>query len=65
MNAIQSVDGENSLNPVLLPLFLAAAGIVIGIAWLLVKTKEGGNPRRRSIQGPSLLQALCSSSASY
>ena len=62
--AFENIDG--SLNPVLLPLFLAAAGIVISIGCtFLVKTKKVAILRRRSIQGPSLLQALCSSSASY
>ena len=38
--------GDN-LNPVILPLFIAAAGIVVSIVCtFLVRTKEGGNPQR-------------------
>jgi len=37
----------NNLDPVILPLFIAAAGIVVSIVCtFLVKTKEGGNPQR-------------------
>ena len=36
-----------SLNPVILPLFIAAAGIIVSIACtFLVRVKEGGNPQR-------------------
>ena len=38
---------DKSINPVILPLFLAGAGIVISIVCtFLVKTKEGGNPQK-------------------
>jgi K(+)-stimulated pyrophosphate-energized sodium pump len=38
---------DNNINAVLLPLFIAAAGIVVSIACTyLVRTKEGGNPQR-------------------
>ena len=42
-----SMKDGNTLNPVLLPLFIAAAGIVVSIACtFLVRTKEGGNPQK-------------------
>lgn len=37
---------DGNINPVVLPLFIAAAGIVVSIlCTFLVKTKEGGNPQ--------------------
>jgi K(+)-stimulated pyrophosphate-energized sodium pump len=43
-----SAMGEGQvLNPVLLPLFIAASGIIVSIAaTFLVRTKEGGNPQK-------------------
>ncbi len=45
---MSGMKGEaNALNPVVLPLFIAAAGIVVSIvATFFVRTKEGGNPQR-------------------
>ena len=41
-----AMPGENTLNPVILPLFMAAAGIVVSIlGTFLVNVKEGGNPQ--------------------
>ena len=45
---MSGMTGEgNALNPVVLPLFIAGAGVVVSIlATFIVKTKEGGNPQR-------------------
>jgi K(+)-stimulated pyrophosphate-energized sodium pump len=41
-----SVAGDGDLNPVILPLLIAAAGIICSmLGTLVVKTKEGGNPQ--------------------
>jgi len=51
--------------PVLLPLFIAAAGIVISIlATFLVKTKEGGNPQTALDTG-TWVAAICMLGVSY
>ncbi len=40
------MESSGNMNPVLLPLFVAAAGIVVSIlCTFLVRTKEGGNPQ--------------------
>ncbi|MCB9534928.1 MAG: sodium-translocating pyrophosphatase [Myxococcales bacterium] len=42
-----SMTEANRINPVILPLFIAAAGIVVSIACtFLVRVKEGGNPQK-------------------
>ena len=44
---MSSMAEGQTLNPVLLPLFVAAAGIVVSVACTyLVRTKEGGNPQK-------------------
>ncbi|MCB9523450.1 MAG: sodium-translocating pyrophosphatase [Myxococcales bacterium] len=41
------MDEASRLNPILLPMFIAAAGIVVSIACtFLVRVKEGGNPQK-------------------
>ncbi|MFN3198403.1 MAG: sodium-translocating pyrophosphatase [Bradymonadia bacterium] len=47
MTWMGGMDKGNELNPVLLPLFIAGAGIVVSIiGTFFVRTKEGGNPQR-------------------
>lgn len=47
MTWMGSMPKGNELNPVLLPMFIAAAGIIISIGCtFLVNVKEGGNPQR-------------------
>ena len=47
MTWMNSMSTEDVLNPIILPLFIAGAGIVTSIAaTFLVRTKEGGNPQR-------------------
>ena len=47
MTWMSSMSTGNELNPVLLPLFIAGAGIIISIGCtFLVNVKEGGNPQR-------------------
>ncbi|MBU0552471.1 sodium-translocating pyrophosphatase [Myxococcota bacterium] len=42
----RGLEGQASFNPIILPLFIAAAGIIVSIAGtFVVKTKEGGNPQ--------------------
>jgi K(+)-stimulated pyrophosphate-energized sodium pump len=45
--AWMTANPDGGMNPVILPLFIAAAGIVVSIlGTFFVKTKEGGNPQR-------------------
>ncbi|MEM6336448.1 MAG: V-type H(+)-translocating pyrophosphatase, partial [Bacteroidota bacterium] len=47
VGAIGALDGGMSLNAVLLPLIIAAVGVIVSVvASFFVKTKEGGNPQR-------------------
>ena len=47
MTWMTSMPKGDELNPVLLPMFIAAAGIIISIGCtFLVNVKEGGNPQR-------------------
>ncbi len=51
--------GTNSLNPVILPLFIAAAGIVVSIACTFaVRVKEGGNPQHALDAGTFLAAGI-------
>ncbi len=52
MGWMASMSEGNTLNPVILPLFIAAAGIIVSIGCtFLVRVKEGGNPQKALDRG--------------
>ena len=52
MGWMKSMEPGSSINPVILPLFIAGAGILVSIACTyLVRVKEGGNPQKALDRG--------------